>query len=209
MSNRITDGLYIAMVSVHGLIRGHGLELGRDADTGGQTKYVVELTQALSRQPGVAGVDLFTRLVSAPEVDRDYTQQIEDLGDGARIVRVVAGPVEEYIPKEALWDHLDSFADNMLAFIRDAGRVPDIIHSHYADAGYVGSRLAHVLGVPLVHTGHSLGRVKRRRLLASGLSSGEIEQRYNMSRRIEADPGQCGAGHHQHPPGDRGTVRAL
>ena len=175
------------MISVHGLIRSHELELGRDADTGGQTKYVVELAQVLARQPGVAGVDLFTRLVAAPEVDADYGEEIESLGDGARIVRVVAGPPEEYLPKEALWEHLDSFADNMLAFIRNAGRQPDIIHSHYADAGYVGSRLAHVLGVPLVHTGHSLGRVKRRRLLASGLSSGDIEQRYNMARRIEAE----------------------
>lgn len=187
MSNRNTAGLYIAMASVHGLIRGHDLELGRDADTGGQTKYVVELARALARQPGVVGVDLFTRLVSSPEVAADYADTIEELGDGARIVRLVAGPAEEYLPKEALWDHLDSFVDNMQAFIRDAGRVPDIIHSHYADAGYVGSRLAHVLGVPLVHTGHSLGRVKRRRLLAGGLSAGEIEQRYNMSRRIEAE----------------------
>jgi len=175
------------MVSVHGLIRGHDLELGRDADTGGQTKYVVELTRALVKLPGVAGVDLFTRLLAAPEVQADYVREIEDLGGGARIVRIVAGPSEEYIPKEDLWDHLDSFVDNMLAFIRDADRVPDIIHSHYGDAGYVGSRLAHFLGVPLVHTGHSLGRVKRRRLLATGLSSGEIDQRYNMSRRIEAE----------------------
>ncbi len=187
MPKQNAAGLYIVMASVHGLIRGHDMELGRDADTGGQTKYVVELAQALVRQPGVIGVDLFTRLVSSPEVDADYAEEIEELGDGARIVRVVAGPVEEYFSKEALWDHLDSFVDNMQSFIRDAGRVPDIIHSHYADAGYVGSRLAHVLGVPLVHTGHSLGRVKRRRLLASGLSSGEIEQRYNMARRIEAE----------------------
>ncbi|MGF1497786.1 MAG: HAD-IIB family hydrolase [Elainellaceae cyanobacterium] len=187
MPGQGTEGLYIALISVHGLIRGQNLELGRDADTGGQTKYVVELARALSRLPDVAGVDLFTRLVAAPEIDADYGKEIELLGDAVRIVRIVAGPPEEYIPKEALWDHLDSFVDNMLAFIRDAGRVPDIIHSHYADAGYVGSRLAHFLDVPLVHTGHSLGRVKRRRLLASGLSSNEIDRRYNMLRRIEAE----------------------
>ena len=35
--------LYILLVSVHGLIRSRDLELGRDADTGGQTLYVVEL----------------------------------------------------------------------------------------------------------------------------------------------------------------------
>lgn len=175
------------MISVHGLIRGHDLELGRDADTGGQTKYVVELTRTLPRLPGVARVDLFTRLVAAPNQHPDYAREVEDLGNGARIVRIEAGPAEEYIPKETLWDHVDSFADNTLAFIRREGRVPDIIHSHYGDGGYVGSRLAHFLGVPLVHTGHSLGRVKRRRLLATGLSTVGIEQRYNMSRRIEAE----------------------
>lgn len=180
-------GLYIALISVHGLIRGRDLELGRDADTGGQIKYVVELARALATLPGVAAVDLFTRLVAAPEVAADYAEEIEDLGEGARIVRIVAGPPEEYIPKESLWDHLDNFVDNMLAFIREADKVPQLIHSHYADAGFVGSRLAHFLGAPLIHTGHSLGRVKRRRLLATGLSSNDIDLRYNMLRRIEAE----------------------
>jgi sucrose-phosphate synthase len=180
-------GLYLSLISVHGLIRADNLELGRDADTGGQTKYVVELARALASQPGVAQVDLFTRRVSATDIDPEYRQEIETLGDNARIVRVLAGPEEEYLPKELLWDHLDAFADNMLSFFRESGREPDIIHSHYADAGYVGTRLAHFLGVPLIHTGHSLGRVKRRRLLATGLSSSDIDQRYNMSRRIEAE----------------------
>jgi sucrose-phosphate synthase len=180
-------GLYIAMISVHGLIRGRDLELGRDSDTGGQTKYVVELTRALACRPKVAQVDLFTRLVADPAVDASYAQTIEDLGEGARIVRIEAGPPEQYIMKEELWDYLDGFADNMLSFLRETDRTPDIIHSHYADAGYVGSRLAHLLGVPLIHTGHSLGRAKRRRLLATGLSSADVERRYNMARRIEAE----------------------
>ncbi|GAB4467122.1 MAG: HAD-IIB family hydrolase [Elainellaceae cyanobacterium] len=181
------DGLYIALISVHGLVRGQNMELGRDSDTGGQIKYVVELARALAQQPGVAAVDLFTRLVASPDVDADYGEDIEPLGGNARIVRIVAGPPEEYIPKEQLWDHLDSFVDNMLAFFRTSDRVPDLIHSHYADAGYVGSRLSNFLNVPLVHTGHSLGRVKRTRLLANGLSSQDIDQRYNMLRRIEAE----------------------
>jgi sucrose-phosphate synthase len=187
MSTPSTKGLYIALISVHGLIKGQNLELGRDADNGGQIKYVVELARALSHLPGVAAVDLFTRLVTAPKLDADYAQEIESLGNGARIVRIVAGSPEEYMSKEALWDYLDSFVDNMLVFIRNSHQVPDIIHSHYADAGYVGSRLAHFLNVPLIHTGHSLGRVKRRRLLATGISSDEIDRRYNMLRRIEAE----------------------
>jgi sucrose-phosphate synthase len=181
------DGLDLGLISIHGLIRGKDLELGRDADTGGQTKYVVELAQALGATPGVASVTLFTRLIQAPEVDADYGRASEPLGGCAKIVRIRCGPTDTYIPKEALWDHLDSFADNLLAYFHATGTTLDIIHSHYADAGYVGSRLAHVLGVPLIHTGHSLGRVKRRRLLATGLSSDRIGEIYNMPRRIEAE----------------------
>jgi sucrose-phosphate synthase len=43
---------YIQMFSLHGLIRGENLELGRDADTGGQVKYVIELGQHLSPANG-------------------------------------------------------------------------------------------------------------------------------------------------------------
>jgi len=178
--------LNILLLSVHGLIRGHDLELGRDADTGGQTLYVVELARALAELPEVARVDLMTRRVADPQVSSDYAVPIEQLGPKARIVRIDAGP-EGYIRKEELWDHLDSFADNALAFLRAEKLNPDIVHSHYADAGYVGVRLANLLGVPLVHTGHSLGRVKRRRLIASGLKRDAIETRYHMARRIEAE----------------------
>ena len=180
------EGLYLCLISVHGLIRGDDLELGRDADTGGQTKYVVELAQALAAQPGVKQVDLITRLVIDPDISPDYAVPIEDLGKGARIVRIEAGPAG-YISKEALWDHLDGMVDNVINFFNEQGRQPDLLHSHYADAGHVGSRISHILGIPLIHTGHSLGRVKRRRLLASGLTAPQIEERYNMARRIEAE----------------------
>ncbi len=178
--------LYLLLISVHGLIRGHDLELGRDADTGGQTLYVVELARALGECDEVERVDLVTRRVVDPAVSDDYAKREERLSDKARIVRVDAGP-DGYIPKEQLWDHLDSFTDNLLEWIRQQPRVPDIVHSHYADAGYVGVRLANLAAVPLVHTGHSLGRDKRKRLLAKGLSSQEIEATYTMSRRIHAE----------------------
>lgn len=179
-------GLYLVLISIHGLIRGHDLELGRDADTGGQTKYVVDLARALGEHPEVDQVDLVTRRIVDPKVSDDYAAPIEPLSDHARIVRIDAGP-EEYLAKEQLWDHLDSFTDNLVKWINQQPRRPDTIHSHYADAGYAGVRLANLLGAPLVHTGHSLGRDKRKRLLASGLSAAEIEKTYNMARRIHAE----------------------
>ncbi len=95
---------------------------------------------------------------------------------------------------------------------KDQERQPDIMHSHYADAGYVGARLAAVLGVPLVHTGHSLGRVKRRRLLAAGLKRGpdRAALQHGPPHRGRGDDARCRrSGDHQHPQRDRRTVRAV
>lgn len=178
--------MYILLLSIHGLIRGHDLELGRDPDTGGQTRYVVDLARALGARPEVDRVDLVTRRVLDSVVSEDYGVPIEPLSEKARIIRLEAGP-EGYIRKEQLWDHLDALVDNLHDWLRKQGRWPDLIHSHYADAGYVGGRLSHLLGVPLVHTGHSLGRDKRQRLLAAGVEGTEIDRRYNMVRRIDAE----------------------
>lgn len=190
------DGLYIMLISIHGLVRGKNLELGRDADTGGQTKYVVELARALAKHPDVGQVDLLTRQVFDPKVDDTYAEPIEVLTDSsndshhkngnARIVRIPCGP-RRYLRKEVLWPHLDSFVDNVLQHVRRVGRIPDFIHGHYADAGYVATRLAQLLGVPMAFTGHSLGRVKKQRLLEKGLKEANIESRYNLTQRIEAE----------------------
>lgn len=178
--------IYIVMISIHGLIRGHDLELGRDADTGGQTKYVVELARALGEHADVERVDLLTRRVVDPAVSDDYGLHFEKLSDNVRIVRIDCGE-EGYIPKEQLWPCLDNFADSALEYIKLQPGLPSLVHSHYADAGYVGTRLSHLLGIPLVHTGHSLGRSKRRQLLAAGYSRETLEARYNITTRIEAE----------------------
>ncbi|MHB1084032.1 MAG: HAD family hydrolase [Thiobacillus sp.] len=178
--------LYIVLISVHGLIRGQELELGRDADTGGQTKYVVELARALGERADVEKVLLLTRRIIDDQVDADYAEPFEALSEKAGIVRIECGE-QKYLPKEMLWDSLESFSDNALDYLKRQSRLPDVIHSHYADAGYVGALLSHQLGVPLVHTGHSLGRTKRKQLLASGIKRSEIEATYTISRRIEAE----------------------
>ncbi len=181
-----SSGHYIILISVHGLIRGHDLELGRDADTGGQTKYVVELARALARHPDVWRVDLLTRQVIDAKVSSDYAERLEAIDDRAFIVRLPCGP-RRYLRKEVLWHYLDNFTDHALQHIRRIGRLPNVIHSHYADAGNVGARLSVLLGVPQVHTGHSLGRVKLQRMLEQGTRREVIESQYNISQRIEAE----------------------
>lgn len=186
MTEEIPDNLYLVHISIHGLIRGENLELGRDADTGGQCKYVLELVKALSEHEKVGQVDLFTRLVADPKVSSDYAQPMEALGNNAFIRRIIAGP-RRYLHKESLWRYLDAFLDHSLALFRQNGRLPDVIHAHYADAGYVGSRLASLLGCPFFFTGHSLGRTKLERLLEGKADRAKVERRYNLPARIEAE----------------------
>lgn len=186
MNSENSYQLYIAMFSVHGLIRSDNLELGRDADTGGQTKYVVELTKALSERSEVARVDLFTRQILDRKVDSIYGEPVEPLTQKANIIRMACGP-RRYLRKEVLWPYLDEFADRALRHFRTIGRMPDLLHAHYADAGYVATKLSNLLGIPLIYTGHSLGRVKYQRLLDKGMPPERIAQHYNIHKRIEAE----------------------
>ncbi|KAI3464253.1 hypothetical protein Pfo_020916 [Paulownia fortunei] len=200
--------LYIVLISLHGLVRGENMELGRDSDTGGQVKYVVELARALANMEGVHRVDLLTRQITSPDVDSTYGEPIEMLscpsdgfgGCGAYIIRIPCGPSDKYIPKESLWPYIPEFVDGALSHIVNMARAlgeqvnagkpawPYVIHGHYADAGEVAARLSGVLNVPMVLTGHSLGRNKLEQLLKQGrLSREDINTTYKIMRRIEAE----------------------
>ncbi|KAL5697894.1 sucrose-phosphate synthase [Ranunculus cassubicifolius] len=206
--------LYIVLISLHGLIRGENMELGRDSDTGGQVKYVVELARALGTMPGVYRVDLLTRQVSAPDVDWSYGEPTEmlsspgsegfmgEIGEssGSYIVRIPFGPRDKYVAKELLWPHIPEFVDGALSHIMQMSKSlgeqvgsgepvwPIAIHGHYADAGDSAALLSGALNVPMVFTGHSLGRDKLEQLLKQGRQSkDEINSLYKIMRRIEAE----------------------
>ncbi|KAH7573018.1 hypothetical protein JRO89_XS03G0051800 [Xanthoceras sorbifolium] len=206
--------LYIVLISLHGLVRGENMELGRDSDTGGQVKYVVELSRALANMPGVYRVDLFTRQISSPEIDWSYGEPTEMLtagsedadgnevgeSSGAYIIRIPFGPRDKYLRKELLWPYIQEFVDGALAHILNMSKVlgeqigggqpvwPYVIHSHYADAGDSAALLSGALNVPMVLTGHSLGRNKLEQLLKQGRQSKEdINSTYKIMRRIEAE----------------------
>lgn len=183
MSDR---GLYIQMFSIHGLIRDDNLEMGRDADTGGQVKYVLELARNLAKHEGIRRVDLFTRFISDRIVSSDYSEPVVDVGDGLRIIRIQCGG-KKYRKKEALWPHLDEYIDKTIRFIKRENSIPDIVHGHYADAGYVAMHLSSIFGIPFIFTGHSLGRAKEQKLLAEGLDPDKIRKVYRMDQRIQVE----------------------
>lgn len=177
---------YIQLFSPHGLIRFKDPEIGRDKDTGGQVKYVLELIEHLSTHPQVRKVDLFTRRIIDKRVSPSYEKPIEIINEKARIVRVTCGG-NSYRPKESLWDHLDEFIDKVIRFIEKEGDFPDVVHGHYADGNYLASQMSQVFAVPFIATGHSLGRNKKKILLHEGLTEEKINEKFNMERRIEIE----------------------
>ncbi|KAF2927778.1 probable sucrose-phosphate synthase 3 isoform X2 [Oryza sativa Japonica Group] len=208
------DKLYIVLISLHGLVRGENMELGRDSDTGGQVKYVVELAKALSSCPGVYRVDLFTRQILAPNFDRSYGEPVEPLAStsfknfkqergensGAYIIRIPFGPKDKYLAKEHLWPFIQEFVDGALSHIVKMSRAigeeiscghpawPAVIHGHYASAGVAAALLSGALNVPMVFTGHFLGKDKLEELLKQGRQTREqINMTYKIMCRIEAE----------------------
>jgi sucrose-phosphate synthase len=178
--------LYIQLFSPHGLIRYENPEIGRDRDTGGQVKYVLELLDHLSKHPQIRKVDLFTRRISDKRVSSSYESELELINEKARIVRIPCGG-HTYQPKESLWEYLDEFVDNTIRFIERQDDFPDAVHGHYADGNYLAGQISEVFGIPFIATGHSLGRNKQNILLNQGLSQEKINEKFCMERRIEVE----------------------
>lgn len=137
-------GLRIAMLSLHT----SPLAQPGSGDAGGMNVYVRQLAAALAGR-GV-GVDIFTRAVDGTGTTV--------LGNGVTVHHMAAGP-EGPLSKE----RLPEFLPEIVAAIQKccSGRF-DLIHSHYWMSGLAGLELARDWGVPLVHTMHTMGKVKRR-----------------------------------------------
>ena len=179
-------GYYVQLYSPHGLIRFNNPEIGRDKDTGGQVKYVLELLESLSLNPCIRKVDLFTRRIVDKRVSSSYEKEIEIVNEKARIIRMACGG-NVYRSKEMLWEHLDEFIDKTLRFIEEDGDVPDVVHGHYADGNYLAGQVSEIFGIPFLATGHSLGRNKKNILLKEGMKEEKIEEKFKMQRRIEVE----------------------
>lgn len=180
------NGYYIQLFSPHGLIRFNDPEIGRDKDTGGQVKYVLELLENLSKHPQVRKADLFTRRIIDKRVSSSYEKEIEEVNEKARIIRVSCGG-NTYRPKETLWDYLDEFVDKTIRFIEKENDMPDVVHGHYADGNYIAGQLSEIFGIAFIATSHSLGRNKKNILLQEGLAPEKINEKFNINQRIAVE----------------------
>lgn len=164
----------ILMLSIHGYVAAEP-ELGKP-DTGGQVVYVLELAKRFSRLG--QHVDLATRhFEDQPEFD--------EVNDNFRVWRIPTRG-NEFVRKEDMHDHLDDFVTNCLADIRARGLQYDIVYSHYWDAGWAGQKIAEELGIPHVHTPHSLGAWKQANMGAD-MDEADMETTYRMEERISKE----------------------
>tara|TARA_B100000795_G_scaffold269620_1_gene259607 strand:- start:1683 stop:3842 length:2160 start_codon:yes stop_codon:yes gene_type:complete len=178
----------IAIINLHGLVKGSGLEIGRDADNGGQTKYVFELAEHLSVHKDVEQIYIFTRKIKDPEVSEEYGATVEDINPKFQINRIEFGGFD-YKKKEALWEHLDEFVDNAIKYIKENDLEIDWLHSHYGDAGYAATQISIKLNIPFAHTGHSLGEAKKEKMIKSGMTEEQAEEKFKFKQRINAEEG--------------------
>ncbi|MGO4384329.1 D-inositol-3-phosphate glycosyltransferase [Specibacter sp. RAF43] len=147
----------VAMLSLHT----SPLEQPGGGDAGGMNVYV----RALALELAAAGmlVDIYTRRTSADQADTVA------LAPAVMVHHITAGPFAK-VSKEALPELINEMADAVSAHITalaaDGTAVPvNVIHSHYWVSGMAGILVAKTLEVPLVHTMHTMARVKNNHLL--------------------------------------------
>jgi D-inositol-3-phosphate glycosyltransferase len=145
----------VATLSVHT----SPLDQPGTGDAGGMNVYIVEVAKRLA-ESGVE-VEIFTRATCS-----DLPPMVE-MAPGVRVRHVSAGPFEG-LAKEDLPAQMCAFTSGVLR--AEAASAPghyDLVHSHYWLSGQVGWLAKERWGVPLVHTAHTLAKVKNR-LLATG-----------------------------------------
>ena len=138
----------IAVMSVHT----SPLHQPGTGDAGGMNVYIVELSRRLASL-GI-DVEIFTRATAGG------LEPVVELDEGILVRHVTAGPYEG-LAKDDLPAQLCAFTSGVLR--TEAMREPgyyDLIHSHYWLSGQVGWLAKERWGVPLIHSMHTLGKVK-------------------------------------------------
>lgn len=138
----------VAMLSVHT----SPLEQPGTGDAGGLNVYVVETARRLAAR-GVQ-VEIFTRATSSD------APSVMSFTDGVLVRHVVAGPFEG-LSKNDLPGQLCAFTAGVMRV--EARQEPGwygLIHSHYWLSGQVGWLAADRWQTPLVHTMHTMAKVK-------------------------------------------------
>ena len=148
MANTSTDLHRIAILSVHT----SPLHQPGTGDSGGMNVYIAETAKRIAAR-GIE-VEIFTRATSLAE------PEVTELAPGVLVRHIPAGPFEG-LRKEDLPAQLCAVTAGVLrAEAAKNEGFYDLVHSHYWLSGQVGWIAQERWGVPLVHTMHTMARVK-------------------------------------------------
>ncbi|GAC1325288.1 MAG: D-inositol-3-phosphate glycosyltransferase [Mycobacteriales bacterium] len=138
----------VATLSVHT----SPLDQPGTGDAGGMNVYIVEVSKRLAAL-GIE-VEIFTRATSS-----ELPPSVE-MAPGVTVRHVTAGPFEG-LSKNDLPGQLCAVTSAVLRAeaVREPGYY-DVIHSHYWLSGQIGWLAKERWGIPLVHSAHTLAKVK-------------------------------------------------
>jgi glycosyltransferase involved in cell wall biosynthesis len=156
----------IAMVSEHA----SPLAVLGGVDAGGQNVHVASLAAALGR--------LGHEVVVHTRRDDPALPRRVPLARGVAVDHVDAGPPCE-VPKDELLPHMGAFAEELRA--QWAAEPPDVVHTHFWMSAVAALDAAEGLGIPIAHTFHALGTVKRRH---QGVKDTSPPRRLELERHI-------------------------
>jgi D-inositol-3-phosphate glycosyltransferase len=159
----------IAMVSEHA----SPLAVLGGVDAGGQNVHVAALAAALGRRGD--SVVVHTR-----RDDPDLPRRMR-LTRAVEVDHVDAGPPSE-LPKDELLPHMQAFAADLGE--QWSAERPDVVHTHFWMSAVAALEAARPLGIPVVHTFHALGTVKRRH---QGAKDPSPPERLAIEARIATD----------------------
>jgi D-inositol-3-phosphate glycosyltransferase len=142
----------VAVLSIHT----SPLDQPGTGDAGGMNVYVVETAKRLA-QSGVE-VEIFTRSTSSA------LPSVVEMAPGVTVRHVTAGPFEGLLKQDLPGQLCAVTAGVMRAEAARPEGWFDLIHSHYWLSGQVGWLAKERWNVPLIHSMHTMAKVKNRDL---------------------------------------------
>ena len=170
----------IAMLSIHT----SPLDQPGTGDAGGMNVYIVETAKRLA-QSGIE-IDIFTRATTS------HLAPTVDLVPGVKVVHITAGPFEGLLKNDLPGQLCAVTAGVLRTEASKAEGYYDLIHSHYWLSGQVGWLASERWRVPLVHTMHTMGKVKNLELAAGDKAEPEMrligeQQVVDVAQRLVAN----------------------
>jgi D-inositol-3-phosphate glycosyltransferase len=167
----------IAMVSEHA----SPLAALGGVDAGGQNVHVAALSEAIARR----GVEV---VVHTRRDSPDLPERVA-MDHGVEVHHIDAGPAAP-LPKDELLPYMPAFAERLEQEWRRER--PDVVHSHFWMSGWAALQAAPALGIPVAHTFHALGVVKRRYQGRRDTSPAErIQIEGELVRRVDQIVATC------------------